>query len=297
MQNKTPLITVILPVYNVEKYLAQCLDTLKAQTFRDFEVIAVNDGSTDNCLTILSNYAPSFPQLQIITQRNAGLSGARNTAIDLAKGNYFMFVDSDDFIDLTCLEKSIHSIGNSDLLFFGHYRKYNDHTDQILYNNAVMNNTPLNRDTLMHFNAINPSPIDHMAWGKLYKRELFDTIRYPVGRKHEDLATTYKIYGITTAVSIINEAMYTYRIVEDSIAHQPNPQTLLDKVIGFYEQYQYYQSHFPQYSKDCGDKVIACTHAMQHQLNSKTPEYQKAISLCKSVTNLSLKYKMIRMML
>ena len=297
MSNKNPLISVILPVYNVEKYLEQCLFTLKNQSFTNFEVIAVNDGSTDSCPKILSNFATTFPQLHIITQPNSGLSGARNTGIDAALGKYFMFIDSDDYVDPKCIEKAIHTINDNDILLFGHYRQYSDHTDRILYSEIVTNSSPLNRDTLMRLNAMNPSPIDHMAWGKLYKRHLFDTIRFPVGRKHEDLATTYKIYGMSNSVSILNEALYTYRIVNNSIAHHPNPQTFLDKVTGFYEQYCFYQNNYPRYSSSCGDKVIASVHAMKHQLSNRTPEYEKAVNLCNSVKNLSFKYKIIRMIL
>ena len=105
-----PQISVVLPVYNVEEYLRQCLDSLANQTFEDFEVICVNDGSGDSSLSILEEYASEDERFKIISQENKGLSGARNTGMDYIKGKYTIFVDSDDWLELNALEKLYNKI-------------------------------------------------------------------------------------------------------------------------------------------------------------------------------------------
>lgn len=290
----TPLISIILPVYNVERYLLDCLDSLYQQTSTDFEVIAIDDGSTDHCGQILDQHATIHPQLNVIHQANQGLSGARNTGIDIAKGQYFLFVDSDDWLDFTCIEKIEGMINDHDLLLFGHNRVYADHTDTIRYDTSIVQQAPLNATQLMHYNALNPSPIDHMAWGKLFDRRLFSNVRFPVGRKHEDLATTYQLYAITRSAVFLNEPLYNYRIVDDSIAHQLNPKTAYDKLLGFYEQYRFYRDHKLADTRSCGDKVVACLHSMHDQIASSDPYYKKAIDLVNQVDDLSLKYRLMR---
>lgn len=105
----TPLISIIVPVYNVSKFLPQCLDSLIKQSYQNIEIIAVNDGSTDNSLEILNRYAQTFSQIRIISQANAGLSAARNTGIATSKGEYLCFVDSDDWMDTDTCRKAIEA--------------------------------------------------------------------------------------------------------------------------------------------------------------------------------------------
>ena len=101
-----PKISVIVPIYNVEKYLAKCLDTILAQTFSDIEIICVNDGSTDNSRKILSEYAKKDSRIKIVDKKNGGLSSARNAGMKVAQGEFISFIDSDDWIDETLLSKS-----------------------------------------------------------------------------------------------------------------------------------------------------------------------------------------------
>ena len=116
MKNR-PLISIIIPVYNVESYLNQCLESLKHQTLKDFEVILVNDGSTDNSLSICKEYSSLLPNCQIIEQKNQGVSVARNTGIQNASGNYFYFMDSDDYLENEALELCFEKAESNNLDF------------------------------------------------------------------------------------------------------------------------------------------------------------------------------------
>ena len=134
-----PQISVVLPVYNVEEYLRQCLDSLANQTFEDFEVICVNDGSGDSSLSILEEYASEDERFKIISQENKGLSGARNTGMDHIKGKYTIFVDSDDWLELNALEKLYNKITalDSDILMYK-FRFFNQDSEQ--YSESVFTN-------------------------------------------------------------------------------------------------------------------------------------------------------------
>ena len=121
-----PKISVIIPVYNVEKYLSQCLDSILNQTFKDFECICVNDGSTDKSLAILQEYVNKDDRIKIINQENKGLSGARNSALKIVNGKYITFIDSDDFVTIDYLEKLINIAEkeDSDIVYCRHKMYY-----------------------------------------------------------------------------------------------------------------------------------------------------------------------------
>ena len=107
---KSPKVSVIIPVYNVEEYLPTCLDSIINQTLEDIEIICVNDGSPDNCLSILNNYAGQDSRIIVINQENTGVSGARNRGLEVAGGKYIVFVDPDDWCEAECLEKAVNEI-------------------------------------------------------------------------------------------------------------------------------------------------------------------------------------------
>ena len=128
-------VSIIVPVYNVEKYLSKCLESLINQTLKDIEIICVNDGSTDNSLSILKEYANKDSRIKIIDKQNEGVSVARNTGIEVATGEYLIFVDSDDYLVENACEKALNTIehNNSDICIFGHY----DLVDEKLVKSSV----------------------------------------------------------------------------------------------------------------------------------------------------------------
>lgn len=173
------MISIIVPVYNVEKYLSKCLDSLVRQTYRDIEIICVNDGSTDNSQEILEKYAATDERVVIVCQENQGLSGARNTGIDAARGEWIMFVDSDDWIDFHCCETVIRQ---TDLCFFSYIREYahRSYPQYIFGDNIIHYEGEAVRKLYSRLIAPteselhNPEKIDCLstAWGKLYKTSI-----------------------------------------------------------------------------------------------------------------------------
>lgn len=212
------MISIIVPVYKVEPYLRRCVDSILAQTYTDFELILVDDGSPDNCGAICDEYAAKDSRIRVIHQENGGLSAARNAGLDVAAGEYITFVDSDDLLLDTYLEMlfdTIHTKG-ADISVCDIIKFSNDEQLKIESDNQTSVATMSGRDACASIYKMD-GIVPVMAWGKLYKRELFDGIRYPVGKIHEDDATTPKLLYNAKSVVLISNQLYLYRQREGSI--------------------------------------------------------------------------------
>ena len=183
-----PRISVIVPIYNVEKYVRKCLESLLHQTMKQIEIICVDDGSTDGSGTIADEYERiNWPIFKIIHTKNRGLSAARNRGLDEAQAEWVMFVDSDDWVESRFCEVpwSEGVRKNADLVIFGMYNVKSGRIKKLRNND---NPTGF----INHEKAIDVG--NDAVWNKLYKRQLFDSIRYPEGRVYEEIGTTYKLH-------------------------------------------------------------------------------------------------------
>ncbi len=204
-----PTISVIVPVYKVEPYLSRCIDSILNQTFTDFEIILVDDGSPDNCGKICDEYADKDPRILVIHQENRGVSAARNTAIEWALKNsnsqWLTFIDSDDWIHPQYLELLFSSAIALGLdISACQYQKASTVSSFI----AVNDNSPNKIDT-ENFYIENPVTAV-VPCCKLYKKTYFETIRYPIGIRYEDEFTTYKVLFKTPHIAYIDEKLYFY---------------------------------------------------------------------------------------
>lgn len=223
MSDRMPIISVIVPVYKVEPYLHQCVDSILAQTFTDFELILVDDGSPDNCGKICDTYAEQDPRVRVIHQENGGLSAARNAGIDAANGAYLTFIDSDDMISETYLKNLYCAIMDGDFDIAICDMQSFEAESEIKSPNVCteMHSTLMTgrEACLSIYHMDGKVPI--MAWGKLYRANLFRDVRYPVGLIHEDDATTPKLLFRSDRISVISKKLYYYRIRSDSITGRP----------------------------------------------------------------------------
>ena len=215
-----PKISVIVPVYNVQDYLSQCLDSILSQTFPYFELICVNDGSKDNSRKILEEYKNRDCRIKIIDKENAGLSSARNAGMKIAKGEFLSFIDSDDWIDKTMLEKLYKNIQdtNSDISICA-VHQFDETKQQIddsnpYYNLDFFDKTFDGRS--FSYKETKPFIMDVcvMAWNKLYRRSLIEKCNasFPEGLIFEDGPFFFSIFFNTTRVSIVRDMLYYYRI-------------------------------------------------------------------------------------
>lgn len=222
------LITVVVPIYNVEEYLEKCIDSILTQTYQYIELILVDDGSTDSCGIICDNYEKKDNRIKVIHKKNGGLSDARNVGISIANGKYITFVDSDDFITNSAIEtlykniikyKKDISIGQM-MSFYDKNNikcekkeekikayKRNESMEELLYNTTYTSSTA----------------------GKLFSTKLFDKIKFPYGKKYEDLATVYKLVFQSNGVVVTNQIVYNYfRNRVDSIMNENFSDTRMD---------------------------------------------------------------------
>lgn len=231
-----PLISIVIPVYKVEKYLPHCVDSVLVQTYQNLEIILVDDGSPDKCGQICDEYAVRDTRIRVIHKENGGLSSARNAGIDICRGEYLSFIDSDDFVSPYFMEIMYRAIEmfDSDISFLEKGVEFCDGTENEveLAKNAKDYATkkidPREAIRLMLYQNI-PTGIQ---W-RLYKREIFDTIRFPIGYLHEDTATSHKLLMHAKSITMVNARVYAYRLRVESIVHSKFiPAKAISTVVG-----------------------------------------------------------------
>ena len=238
-----PLISVIIPVYNVEQHLEKCLDSIVKQTFRDMEIICVNDGSTDKCAEILEKFAAQDKRFKVITQQNQGLSAARNNGLAIATAKHIAYVDSDDFVHPKFLETLYKAAieNDADIAGCNFCKIYNEDTLPDLaevqskkYQPAL--NVLMNRRNFIHFNV----------WNKLYKQELINDIPFINGIYFEDWVYNCCVFAKAHNFVWINEKLYGYRISDNSIMRSNfNRKKLDDYVTGIHCVRKFYKEKYP----------------------------------------------------
>lgn len=212
------MISVIVPIYNVEKYLIKCIESIINQTYKNLEIILVDDGSPDNCPSICDEYAKKDDRIKVIHKENGGLSDARNVGIDASTGEYLAFVDSDDYISCDMLEKLYCRIvkDESDLAICN--LNYVDESDRILDVGTIQVEDKL-VDEIVFWNELYGVNYAYcvVAWNKLYRRKLFENVRYEKGRLHEDEYIIHQIVSQCNRISFLKDKCYNYLQRSDSI--------------------------------------------------------------------------------
>lgn len=247
-----PKISIIVPVYNIDMYLGKCLDSILAQTFTDFEVIVVNDGSTDHSGIICDQYAEKDQRIRVIHKQHGGVSSSRNVGIEQAEGDYIGFVDGDDYIKENmykilyglCIETKSHiSICKLGREVDGEIiNKIGEPYIKELTNEEAMRE--LFKGILYRFSLCN----------KLFHKRCFDHIQFPEGRIHEDLSTTYQLFAQATKSVFINKIGYIYVKRKNSILTSKFNEKRMDSLIGWNEILLFMN----QYNRELLRDVYSC---------------------------------------
>ena len=244
------LISVIIPVYKVEPYLEKCVESVLAQTYEDLEIILVDDGSPDSCPVMCDAISARDSRVRVIHQKNGGLSAARNAGLDTAGGAYIGFVDSDDYIAPDMYEKLYAAMKETgaDLAVCDVVR-----VDEGA--GPVQEMAPLPRETLspdqVHCRIAEGEWRYVTAWNRLYRRELFESLRFRVGKLHEDEFLVPDLLARCAAVAVIPEALYFYVQRQNSIMGMGMTLRSLDGTEAYMERYEFYRSQ--------GKKPLAAT--------------------------------------
>ena len=248
-KNKMPKLSIIVPVYKVEQYIHKCVDSILKQTFEDFELILVDDGSPDNCGKICDEYARKDERVRVIHKENGGVSSARNKGILEAKGEYISFIDPDDWIELKMYEEIFDFINANDVdvLCFevfevkgskcSAYYRFNE--DKVMEGqNALL--------------KILTDVIDNSPCNKVYRKSTWENVLFPNSRRFEDVATIYKTFYQSKKIGYLKKAYYYYLKREGSaIALSFDAQRRFENFLGYKERYEFAQEH-------CKDAIEKC---------------------------------------
>ncbi len=225
--NQSPLISIIIPVYNVEKYLDKCIASVVNQTYTNLEIILIDDGSPDNCPAICDQWQEKDSRIKVIHRENGGLSVARNNGIDACSGSYVQFVDSDDYIETNTVECLLHACLETDaeVSCCGYVKEY---ANRINYNPITDVRQCYEGEEIL-ISAMKGTVFEHCAWNKLWRRELFDDdCRFPPGKLFEDSATTWKVLRKCNRVVCVPDVLYHYIARKNSISNTKNMKHFLD---------------------------------------------------------------------
>lgn len=210
------LISVIIPVYKVEAYLTACVESVLAQTYENFELILVDDGSPDRCPQMCDEFAVRDSRIRVIHKENGGLSSARNAGIDTARGEFLAFLDSDDLWTPLFLERLYRAVQETGAEMAAClFQRFRGNPPKELPETAMTELLSQRESFECLFNLRNENMV--VAPNKLYRRKLFAELRYPVGQIHEDEAVIHEIIGGTNTVAWVDEAHYLYREAPNSI--------------------------------------------------------------------------------
>lgn len=237
-------ISIIVPVYKVENYINRCVSSLLGQTYGNIEIILVDDGSPDKCPQICDKWREKDSRIKVVHKKNGGLSDARNVGLKYATGEYICFVDSDDWVADTFVEKlyrmicnsgvQISAIGIQEMCEEEIKTERQENSDIYIYIGEQAIKELFSNETYANY-----------AWNKMYRRRLFDGITYPVGRKMEDLGTTYKLIIKAENIAYSSEKLYYYFQRENSILHTVDREFYVDKLSLSLERYKEIDKHYP----------------------------------------------------
>lgn len=236
------LISVIVPIYNIGKFVEKCIETIANQTYKNLEIILVDDGSTDKSGKICDKWKEKDNRIKVIHKKNEGVSIARNTGIKEANGAYFFFVDGDDYIDLDIIENLYRSLkeNNTQIAISGHYHTTYSEKVKLYSNQNFVSEPEETMKRLLRFDDIYP-----VIWGKLYKREIFEQIEFPPGKINEDAAVVYLLLDRAEKVSHIDKAGYYYVQREKSIVHEEYDKAKITHIEFLEEQLHYVEKKYP----------------------------------------------------
>lgn len=221
------LISIIVPVYNSEKYLQKCIDSILCQTYKNLELILIDDGSDDQSKVICEKYYFNDDRVKLITQKNKGVSFSRNLGIEISQGYYICFVDSDDWIEQNCLEYCIDLLekNNADIICFNYREIRKDNViDMVSYNESM-----LDQDII---SALYNLKAPGCVWNKVYKKNIWKNVRFPDIKKAEDLFVSFDIIFKAKKIIATSKIFYNYnKLNETSLTHTVKIETYIDNFI------------------------------------------------------------------
>ncbi len=273
---KEPLISVIIPVFNVEPYLSRCLDSIINQTYRNYEVVMVDDGSTDESGRICDKYAIENSFMKVMHKENEGLSEARNNGIEVANGDYITFIDGDDYVEESYIETLVREAisNNSDIVICSH--KTISARKVVNPENNSISNYP--KEVIIEKMLYSDPIIGVSAWAKLYKRCVISELRYPKGKNYEDTRMTVKYYDRAKTITVVSKSLYNYCLREDSLTSKPYNSGTMDIMEATKEMTSFVLRKYPNMERGVRRKMAwACLSSLAKAIGARDHESCRAI--------------------
>ena len=303
-----PLISIIVPIYNVEKYLEKCIKSLINQTYDNLEIILVNDGSKDKSIDICNKYIIMDDRIKLINKKNGGLSDARNAGIIMANGEYLGFVDSDDYIKDTMYEYLYNLMvdykADISICNYLYFYEGKETIENPKYKSEEVIKSFDSKNALIEL--LKGDLIQDFAWNKLYKAELFNNIKYPLGKNMEDIGTTYKLFDASKRIVLGNSIQYFYLQRSNSIMGDRDLNLYKNLYELSLERYEYIDNIYPNLQEGCIDmlnKIIAIykvknnevhNYFFEVKLDKKYKELFKKLNLSELNRKLLIKFLLFR---
>lgn len=235
-------VSVIIPVYNVEKYISKTIESVCNQTYENIEIILVDDGSTDKSSKICDELAKKDNRISVIHQDNQGLSAARNVGTAIATGDFIFYLDGDDYLEKNCLEKLLEVADDCSLVIGSYFYTYSDHED--VADIQYLEKSVLNTDEAMHDLLV--GKIQNFAWGKLIKSDIAKKHSFPQGKLFEDTYWAHYIINECETVTITNIPVLHYRQRDNSISYTMDIKRL-DILDGWSDRAEFVEKNYPQF--------------------------------------------------
>lgn len=275
-------ISVIIPVYNVEKYLDECIKSVLMQTYKNLEIILVDDGSTDQSGRICDKYAKIDERIYVIHKSNGGLSDARNAGLEIFSAEYVTFVDSDDYVSPIYIEKfydAVNRYPDADMVIEKEYLRFMDGKTEAFSIEPVKDirmNQYNWRDALEQMLY---QQMETGAVGKLYKKELFTEteIKFPFGLYYEDLATIYRLMLVSKKIVRIDCKIYAYRIRKSSIMHQKFSVRKMDSIPVSKKLFHEIQESIPELASAAASRSLSVNRTVYSQIPYRMRKERKRL--------------------
>ena len=239
-----PSISIIVPVYNVEPYLRRCVNSIINQTYKNLDIILVDDGSTDHSGEICDEYAAKDNRIKVIHRENGGLSAARNTGLSISKGEYVYFVDSDDYIEIETCEIALNCAikHQADIVCFGYREIYPSGQVKtfVMGSSGIME-----KPAIIGALVLGERGLRDYVWNKMFSKRLFENIRFPVGRTFEDIFVMHRLFDSAHIIYIITNILYNYNRRDGSITS--NGIVVHDLLYVMNERLEFLNYSYPEY--------------------------------------------------
>ena len=279
------MVSIVVPIYKVEKYIHKCIDSILQQTYTNLEIILVNDGSPDNCGKIAEDYQKKDTRIKVIHKENGGLSDARNIGMSRVTGEYTLFVDSDDWLDKQMVEKMLNHmlLFKADVVQSAFYYAYKDKL--LIDNRYYKENDPsvhLNNKALM-YELVKNEKVKNFAWGKLYKTTLVKDIPFKTGVLFEDVFWAHQVMHQVDAYLILHEPSFYYYQRDDSIVGAYSPRSL-DIIKGLKERHHFIEQFYEELIDESYQTIIktCLIHynlLVMNRKNDRDGEHRKEIEV------------------